>query len=133
MKWSLLLCFWAMSLLCFAQPLADPDPVYLVGNGVSRPRPILSPEPDLSKEPKRDKYKGDHNLVAQVTIRPDSSIHGPKVYARIREAEVLRSIGDADLDAKVIEGMRTWIFEPCLKDQKPVSCKMNVEVAVHIQ
>jgi hypothetical protein len=122
-----------MSLLCVAHQLADPDPVYSPGNGVSRPRPVFNPEPDLSKEPKRDKYKGGY-LVAKITIRPDSSIHGNQVYARIREAEVLRSLGDADLDAKVIEDIRrTWIFEPCLKDQKPVSCKINVEITVHIQ
>jgi TonB family protein len=103
-----------------------------VGNGVSRPRPIYNPEPDLSKEPKADKYNGE-TLVAEVTIRQDGNIHGAKVYARIREAKVVRSIGDADLDARVIETMRTWIFEPCLKDQKPVSCKINVEIVIHIR
>ena len=122
-----------MSLVCIAHQPADPEPVYSVGNGVSPPRAIFSPEPDLSKEPKRRKYKGDHKLLVQVTIRPDSSGHGSQVHARIREAEVLRSIGDADLDAKVIEDMRRkWKFEPCLKDQKPVSCKLKFEIAVHI-
>jgi hypothetical protein len=32
-----------------------------------------------------------------------------------------------------METMRTWIFEPCLKDQKPVSCKINVEIVIHIR
>ena len=107
--------------MCCAQQPATPDPVYTVGNGVSRPRPIYNPQPDLSKEPKRDKYKGGY-MVVQVIIRTDGRIH---------EAEVLRSLGDADLDAKAIEVMRTWIFGPCLKDQKPVSCKINIEANVN--
>jgi TonB family protein len=108
--------------MCCAQQPAAPDPVYSPGNGISHPRPIYNPEPDLSKEPKRDKFNGGPLLV-KVIIRTDGKIH---------EAEVLKSLGDAELDAKAIEVMRTWIFGPCLKDQKPVSCKITAEVNINI-
>ena len=124
MKPILALSFLAGGLMmCFAQQQAAPDPVYPVGNGVKGPRPIFNPEPDLSHEPKRDKYKGP--LVVEVIVRTDGKIH---------EAEVLKSIGDQDLDAKAIEVMRSsWTFGPCLKDQKPVNCKLNIDPTVHIK
>ena len=106
----------------FAQQQPAADPVYRVGNGVKPPRPIFNPEPDLSQEPKRDRYKGP--LVVEVIVQTDGKIH---------ETQVLRSIGDPDLDAKAIEVMRSWIFGPCLKDQKPVNCKLTIEATVHIK
>ena len=80
------------------------------------------PNLTFSQEPKRDRYKGP--LYVEVMVPTDGKIH---------EAEVLKSIGDPDLDAKAIEVMRSWVFGPCLKDQKPVNCKLNIEATVHIK
>jgi TonB family protein len=44
-----------------------------------------------------------------------------------REIAVARSLG-LGLDEKAMEAVKNWKFEPAMKDGKPVSVAINVEV-----
>jgi protein TonB len=38
----------------------------------------------------------------------------------------------AGLDARAVQAVKTWIFEPAQKDGQPVAVKIAVEVAFHL-
>lgn len=94
--------------------------VYRVGNGVTAPRVIYSPDPDYSDEARKAKYQGVVTLWAIIT--PD----GRPVNIR-----VARSLG-MGLDEKAVETVRHWRFEPGKKDGVPVPVVINVEVDFHL-
>ena len=48
-----------------------------------------------------------------------------------RDIRVLRTLG-LGLDEKSIEAVRTWRFEPAMKDGKPVAVQISVEVEFHL-
>lgn len=93
---------------------------YRVGNGVTAPRVIYSPDPDYSDEARKAKYQGVVTLWAIIT--PD----GHPINIR-----VARSLG-MGLDEKAIETVRHWRFEPGKKDGVPVPVVINVEVDFHL-
>jgi TonB family protein len=90
--------------------------VYIVGNGVSAPRAIYSPEPDFSDEARAAKYQGVVTLA--LTVRPDG---------RPANVFIVRALG-MGLDQKALETVRTWRFEPGRKDGRPVAVQIQVEV-----
>src|SRR5579864_200118 len=94
--------------------------LYSIGNGVSTPRAIYSPEPEFSEEARRSKYQGEVTLLA--TIGADG---------RTRNLVVVRSLG-MGLDEKAMEAVRTWRFEPAKKDGRPVAVQMNIIVNFHL-
>ncbi|HKD45702.1 MAG TPA: energy transducer TonB [Candidatus Angelobacter sp.] len=93
---------------------------YLAGKGVTAPRAIYSPEPEFSDEARRVKFQGVVVLLA--IIGPDG---------RPRNLHVARSLG-MGLDEKAIEAVRTWRFEPGMKDGHPVAIQIAVEVDFHL-
>jgi len=97
-------------------PKADIGPVVKVGNGVTAPKPIYSPDPKYSKRAKNDKFQG--NCVLSLVVGPDG-----KAY----DVRVSRFLGE-DLDEKAVEAVRNWKFQPALKDGKPVAVAINVMV-----
>jgi TonB family protein len=90
--------------------------VFHVGGGVSAPRPVFSPDPEYSEEARKAKYQGV--VVLGLVVGPDG---------RPRDMKVLRSLG-LGLDEKAIEAVKNWRFEPAVKDNKPVSVYISVEV-----
>ena len=94
--------------------------VYRVGNGVTAPRVIYSPDPDYSDEARKAKYQGVVTLWAIIT--PDG---------RPTNIRVARSLG-MGLDEKAVETVRHWRFEPGKKDGVPVPVVINVEVDFHL-
>jgi TonB family protein len=93
---------------------------YNVGNGVSMPRAIYSPEPEFSDEARRVKFQGEVTLLAIIGADGlPKSLH------------VVRSLG-MGLDEKAIEAVRTWRFEPAKKDGRPVAVQMNIIVNFHL-
>lgn len=89
---------------------------YRVGGGVSAPRAIFSPDPQYSDEARKAKYQGI--VVLWCVIGPDGRPHAIRVQ---------RSLG-MGLDEKAMEAVRTWRFEPALKDGRPVAVQVNIEV-----
>jgi len=94
--------------------------VYTIGDGVSMPRAIYSPEPEFSEEARRVKQQGEVTLLA--TIGADGLP---------RNLTVVRSLG-MGLDEKALEAVHTWRFEPARKGGHPVAVKMNIIVNFHL-
>lgn len=89
---------------------------FRVGNGVSAPRALDTPDPEYSEEARKAKYQG--TCVLWLIVGPDG---------KPRDVKVARALG-MGLDEKAIEAVRNWKFEPAMKDGKPVAVQINVEV-----
>lgn len=94
--------------------------VFRVGGGVSAPRPIFTPEPEYSEEARKAKYQG--TCVLWLIVDRDG---------KTRDIRVGRALG-LGLDEKAIEAVKQWKFEPAIKDGKPVSVQVNVEVSFRL-
>jgi TonB family protein len=94
--------------------------VFKVGGGVSGPKPVYAPDPDYSEEARKAKYQGV--CVLWLVVGPDG---------KPRDIRVARTLG-LGLDEKAIEAVKTWRFEPGMKDGKPVATMVNVEVTFHL-
>src|SRR5258707_3977236 len=94
--------------------------IYHVGDGVSPPRPIYTPEPEFSEEARKAKYQGV--VVLNIIVGVDGRVHNQRV---------VRSLG-MGLDEKALEGVKTWKFDPSKKDGRPVAVEMNIEVAFNL-
>jgi TonB family protein len=94
--------------------------VYKVGGGISAPQAISAPDPDYTEEARKAKKQGTCVLWLIV----DSA-------GRPRDLKVVRGLGFG-LDAKALEAVRQWRFQPALKDGKPVDVQISVEVEFHL-
>jgi periplasmic protein TonB len=90
--------------------------LHRVGGSVSAPRVLYNPDPEYSEEARKAKYQG--SVVLWTVIGPDG---------RVRDVRVARSLG-MGLDEKAMAAVRTWKFEPAMKDGRPVAVQVNVEV-----
>jgi len=89
---------------------------FRVGNGVSAPRALDTPDPEYSEEARKAKYQGV--VVLWLVVGPDG---------RPRDIRVSRPLG-MGLDQKAVEAVQRWRFEPAMKDGRPVAVQINVEV-----
>ncbi|HEY1528078.1 MAG TPA: TonB family protein [Candidatus Angelobacter sp.] len=94
--------------------------IFHVGEGVSAPRAIYTPEPEFSEEARKAKYQGV--VVLSIIVGTDGRVHNP---------HVVRALG-MGLDEKAIEGVKTWKFDPSKKDGRAVAVEMNIEVAFNL-
>jgi TonB family protein len=94
--------------------------VYKVGGGISAPQAISSPDPDYTEDARRAKKQGTCVLWLIV----DSA-------GRPRDIRVVRGLG-LGLDAKALQAVQQWRFQPALKDGKPVDVQISVEVEFHL-
>ncbi len=94
--------------------------VFRVGGGVSAPRPISTPDPEYSEEARKAKYQG--TCVLWLIVGPDG---------KPRDIRIARTLG-LGLDEKAIEAVKRWVFEPALKDGRPVAVQINVEVSFRL-
>jgi len=94
--------------------------VFRVGGGVSAPKAVYAPDPEYSEEARKAKYQG--TCVLWLVVGPDG---------HPRDIKVARTLG-LGLDEKAIEAVKTWKFEPAMKDGKPVAVQINVEVSFRL-
>jgi len=94
--------------------------VYKVGGGISAPQAISAPDPAYTEEARRAKKQGTCVLWLIV----DAAGHP-------RDIKVVRGLG-LGLDAKALEAVQQWRFQPALKDGKPVDVQISVEVEFHL-
>ena len=94
--------------------------VFKVGNGVSAPKMIFSPDPDYTEEARRERYEG--NCVLSAIVTPEG---------KTRDIHVTKAIGYG-LDEKAIEALSQWRFRPAMKDGKPVAVQIAVEIGFHM-
>jgi len=93
---------------------------FRVGGGVSAPKVIYQPDPEYSEEARKAKFSG--TCVLWLVVGPDG---------KPRDIRVSRTLG-LGLDEKAIEAVKSWRFEPAMKDGKPVSVMINVEVSFRL-
>lgn len=90
--------------------------VFRVGNGVSAPAVLYSPDPEYTEEARQAKYQGI--CVLWLVVGPDG---------RPRNIKVTRSL-EMGLAEKAVESVRQWKFEPAKKDGQPVAVQIIVQV-----
>jgi len=90
--------------------------VYHVGGGVSAPKLIDYPQPEFPEEERKTKHEGV--VVLEVIVGADG---------RVKDLQVTRSLS-ASFDEKAMEAVKTWRFEPSMKDGRPVPVVVNVNV-----
>ena len=90
--------------------------VFQVGGGVQAPVPLYHPEPEFTEEARQAKYQG--TVILGLIIGADG---------RPRNVHVKRPLG-MGLDQKAIEAVRSWKFQPAMKEGHPVTVAFQVEV-----
>lgn len=93
-----------------------PPRVFKIGNGISPPKPIFSPDPEYSAEALRANYQG--TVVLGMVVETDGRPYGIKVLRSLKYG----------LDEKAIEAVQKWRFKPAMKDKTPVAVYISVEV-----
>jgi periplasmic protein TonB len=94
--------------------------VFHVGNGVTAPRPIDTPEPEFSEEARKAKYQGV--VVLSGVIGVDGRVHN---------GHVIRSLG-MGLDEKALDIVKLWKFDPGKRDGRPVAVEMQLEISFNL-
>lgn len=94
--------------------------VYKVGGGISAPQAISTPDPEYTEEARNAKTQGTCILWMIVDD------HGNP-----RDIRVVRGLGHG-LDAKAIEAVKQWRFQPAEKDGHPVNVQISVEVGFRL-
>jgi protein TonB len=94
--------------------------VYKVGGGISAPQAVTTPDPEYTEEARRAKTQG--TCILWLIVDADG---------RPRDVRVVRGLGFG-LDAKAIEAVKQWRFEPAKKDGKPVNVQISVEVGFRL-
>jgi protein TonB len=87
-----------------------------IGNGVSAPTLLFSPEPEYSEEARKAKFQGTVRLALVVDANGNPT-----------QIKVITPLG-LGLDQKAIEAVQKWKFKPGTKDGKPVAVQASVEV-----
>lgn len=99
-------------------PAVESDCV--IGEGISAPVPISSPDPEYSEEARKAKFQGTVNV--KITIGADG---------KVTDAEIVQPLG-LGLDQKALEAVRTWTFIPAKYHGKPIAISAIVEVNFHL-
>jgi homoserine O-acetyltransferase/O-succinyltransferase len=95
--------------------------VYRVGNGVTAPRKISGDQPSYTDYARSHHISGDVLLWAIVWA--DGSVKAIRVQRGV----------EPSLDQSAVETVRTWRFEPAMKDGQPVAVQLNIEVTFRLQ
>jgi TonB family protein len=108
---------------------AKPGKIYHVGGDVKPPRAISSPQPILVD----NKEKIGQDSVGKKVVKEGVSVLSIVIAedGSVRSAKVLKSL-DRDLDAKALEVVKQWKFEPATKKGVPVAVEMAAEVNFHL-
>jgi TonB family protein len=90
--------------------------IYRVGQNVTAPKPIFSPDPEYSDFAREHRIQGVS--VLRLILGPDG---------KPSNIEVQRPTG-AGLDEKAVQAVKRWRFVPAKRDGIPVAVTINVEV-----
>ena len=94
--------------------------VYRVGGGILAPQALATPDPQYTQEARDAKTQG--TVILQLIVDQQG---------RPRDIHVVRGLGFG-LDAKAIDAVNQWRFQPATKDGQPVSVQIRVEVGFHL-
>lgn len=91
-----------------------------IGNGVSAPKPIYTPEPEYSEEARKAKFQG--TVLLSVVVDETG---------KATQIKVTRPLG-LGLDDKAIEAVKKWRFEPGKYNGKAVAVQATIEVSFRL-
>lgn len=94
--------------------------VFHIGQGVTRPKPLKTPDPDFGPEARRAGYQGVVTLLFLVGAAGDVS-----------NVRILSPLG-CGLDRRAVERIQGWKFSPATKDGKPVAVELTAEIDFHL-
>src|SRR6202049_2099337 len=94
--------------------------VFKVGGGISAPQPVATPDPEYTEQARIAKTQGTCILWLIVDDQ-----------GRPRDIRVVHGLGFG-LDAKAIEAVKQWKFQPAMKDGRPVNVQISVEVGFRL-
>jgi TonB family protein len=89
-------------------------------DGVTRPRPKFTPEPEYTEAARSQRYQG--TLVLNIVVDATGKVRAPNI---------VRPLG-MGLDDAAVSTVLTWRFDPAKVDGEPVAVQMNVEVAFNL-
>ena len=93
-----------------------PRDIYRVGNGVTPPVPVYSPEPQYTEEARRARVQGEVTLSLII----DRGGHSQDIV-------VAKPLG-LGLDQEAVENVKQWRFTPGMKDGRPVAVQAAISV-----
>jgi TonB family protein len=110
-----------------SNPDRKPLKVYHVGGNVKAPRPISSPQPSLDEQQVKDQSSGKKTVMAgsvivKIVVGDDGTVIS---------ANVVQSL-NRDLDARALNAVKQWKFEPAQKKGVPVAVELAVQVDFHL-
>ena len=94
----------------------DPRVTEKIGNGVSAPVPLKTPEAKYTREARKKKIEG-HCLVS-IIVDADGIPHNLKI---------IRPVGYG-LDEAALAAIRKYRFKPAMKNGQAVAVQMSIEV-----
>jgi TonB family protein len=94
--------------------------VFKVGGGISAPQAISTPDPEYTEEARNAKTQG--TCVLWMIVDDQGHPH---------DIRVTRGLGFG-LDARAIEAVKQWRFQPAMKDGRPVSVQISVQVGFRL-
>ena len=86
----------------------------------SRPRLLLTVNPNFSEEARTAKYQG--SLTISVYVGTDGRIHRPSIARKLGRG----------LDEKALDVLPLWRFDPARKLDKPFALQQSVEIGFHL-
>jgi TonB family protein len=97
-----------------------PDGVFQVGGSITPPRTVYAPQPVYSEKARNAHYEGvcTLRLIVEKDGRPSN-------------IRLVKGIG-MGLDENAIEAVKSWKFEPAMKDGQPVRVVIAIEVNFHL-
>jgi len=104
-----------------------PGRVYHVGGDVKPPRVVSSPQPAPSKEEVEKARAGKRvveagSAILAIVVGEDGCVHSVKVERSLNR----------EFDAKAVDAVRQWKFEPATRKGTPVSVQLEVKVDFHL-
>lgn len=90
------------------------------GNGVTFPKILSRKEPEYTEEARKSRIQG--SILLSLVVGEDGIP---------RNVHVLIPLG-AGLDAKALDAVKTWKFEPGTKNDEPVSVRATIEVNLRL-
>ena len=84
------------------------------------PRPVFHPDANYPESSRRSGVEGSVGI--RLVVGVDGLPHDLKVVSSV----------DKDLDAKALETVQQWRFEPALKDGRPVEWPLAVSIHFHL-
>jgi len=102
-------------------PQNTSDTVYEVGNGVTAPKGIYTPNPEYTDRARKKKVRG--TVVLSMIVTPEGTVRDPKITKNL----------DKDLDQQALAAVSKWRLEPGTKDGRPVAVRISAEVTFNVR